>query len=193
MFIMEEQKLYKKYSTGRHWGKHPTIYAENFAKFLKEKNFEGLLVDIGCGNGRDVKVFSKLGFNALGIDNVQEEINNNKKNFPELKFEVQNAENLKFEDNSIYAFFMINVIHYIHKEKAIQEVFRALKPQGYFFIHFNINVIDKKGNIDYHHEQEDILKLVSKFKILQKNIFERVDQEPVEHKHKIMELILQKL
>ena len=64
MFIMEERKLYQKYSAGRHWGKHPTIYAESFSEFLKENNFEGLIVDVGCGNGRDVKVFSKLGFNA---------------------------------------------------------------------------------------------------------------------------------
>jgi len=189
---MQEQKLYQKYSDGRHWESHPTLYAESFAEFLKKQNFEGLIVDIGSGNGRDVEVFSKFGFNALGIDNSKEQIENNKKKFPELKFEVQNAENLNFKNDSVDAFFMINVIHYVHKEKTIQEIFRVLKPQGYFFIHFNIDVIDKDGNVDYHHDQEDILKLVSKFKILQKNIFERVDHQPVEHKHKIMELILQK-
>ena len=192
MFIMQSKSLYQKYSDGRHWENHPTLYAESFAEFLKKQNFEGLIVDVGCGNGRDVEVFSKLGFNALGIDNVSKEIEDNKKKFPELKFEIQNAENLKFDDNSVDAFFMINVIHYVHKEKAIQEIFRALKPRGYFFIHFNIEIIDKSGKVDYSHNQEDILKLVSKFKILQQNIFERVDHQPVEHKHKIMELILQK-
>ena len=192
MFIMQSKSLYQKYSDGRHWENHPTLYAESFAEFLKEQNFEGLIVDVGCGNGRDVEVFSKLGFNALGIDNVSKEIEDNKKKFPESKFEVQNAESLNFVDKSIDAFFMINVIHYVHKEKAIQKIFRALKPRGYFFIHFNIEIIDKDGKVDYSHNQEDILKLVSKFKILQKNIFERVDHQPVEHKHKIMELILQK-
>jgi len=192
MFIMESKSLYQKYSDGRHWENHPTLYAESFAEFLKKQNFEGLIVDVGCGNGRDVEVFLKLGFNALGIDNVSKEIEDNKKKFHELKFEIQNAENLKFDDNSVDAFFMINVIHYVHKEKAIQEIFRASKPRGYFFIHFNIEIIDKSGKIDYSHNQEDILKLVSKFKILQKKIFERVDHQPVEHKHKIMELILQK-
>lgn len=192
MFIMEEQKLYQKYSDGRHWEKRPTFYVESFAEFLKKQNFEGLIVDVGCGNGRDVEVFSNFGFNTLGIDNVSKEIKDNKKKFPELKFEVQNAENLKFENNSVDAFFMINVIHYVHKEKSIKEIFRALKPRGYFFIHFNIDIIDKNGKVDYHHDQEDVLKLVSKFKILQKNIFERVDHQPVEHKHKIMELVLQK-
>ena len=193
MFIMQSKSLYQKYSDGRHWEKHPTRYAESFAEFLRKHNFDGLLVDVGCGNGRDVEVFSKLGFNSLGIDNVSKEIDDNKKRFPELKFDVQNAKNLEFEENSVGAFFMINVIHYVHKEKAIQEILRALKPNGYFFIHFNIDIIDKDGKVDYHHDQEDILKLVSKFKILQKNIFERVDHQPVEHKHKIIELILQKI
>ena len=57
--------LFNKYSSGKHWESHPTAYAEHFAQFLKGKNFDGLIVDIGCGNGRDVDVFSKSGFNAL--------------------------------------------------------------------------------------------------------------------------------
>ena len=66
---MRSEKLYQKYADGRHWEKHPTLYAETFAEFLKSVNFEGLVVDVGCGNGRDVDVFSKLGFNVLGVDN----------------------------------------------------------------------------------------------------------------------------
>ena len=128
MLSMQSKTLYQKYSDGRHWEKHPTLYAETFAEFLKSVNFEGMIVDVGCGIGRDVNVFSKLGFNAFGIDNSKQEIENCKKKFPELKFEVQEAEKLKFKDNSVDAFFMINVIHYVDKEKAIQEIFRALKP-----------------------------------------------------------------
>ncbi len=192
MLSMQSKTLYQKYSDGRHWEKHPTLYAETFAEFLKSVNFEGMIVDVGCGIGRDVNVFSKLGFNAFGIDNSKQEIENCKKKFPELKFEVQEAEKLKFKDNSVDAFFMINVIHYVDKEKAIQEIFRALKPHRYFFIHFNMDIIDKNGKVDYHHNQEDILKLVSKFKIIRQKLFERVDHQPIEHKHKIMELILQK-
>jgi len=189
---MQSKKLYQKYAESRHWEKHPTLYAETFAKFLKTVNFNGLIVDIGCGNGRDVNVFSDFGFNALGVDNSKKEIEFDRKKFPELKFEIQDAENLKFKDDSVGAFFMINVIHYLNKEKAIQEIFRTLKPLGYFFIHFNVDITDKSGNADYHQDEEDILKLVSKFKIVDKKLFERVDYQPVEHRHKIMELILQK-
>jgi SAM-dependent methyltransferase len=38
---------------------------------------------------------------------------------------------------------MINVIHYVDKKKAIQEILRTLQPKGYFFIHFNIDITDK--------------------------------------------------
>lgn len=190
---MRSKALYQKYSTGQHWIKHPTLYAETFAKFLKSKKFKGRMVDIGCGSGRDVDAFSKLGFDILGISKSRQEIRECKNNFPELKFENQNIEKLNFKNNSINAFYMINVIHYVDKEKAVREIFKALSPKGYFFIHFNISIIDKSGKIDYYHDQEDILKLISKFKIIRQKVFERIDSQPTKHRHKILELILQKI
>jgi 2-polyprenyl-3-methyl-5-hydroxy-6-metoxy-1,4-benzoquinol methylase len=62
---MKEQKLYDKYLDGRHRENHPTIYAERFIDFLKKNIFDALIVDIGCGDGRDVNAFSKEGFNVL--------------------------------------------------------------------------------------------------------------------------------
>lgn len=189
---MESEKLYEKYNDGRHWERHPTVYAETFVNFLKENNFNGQIVDTGCGDGRDVNVFSQAGFDVLGIDNSEKEITVARKKFPKLNFEVQNAEQLSFKDNSVGAFFMINVIHYLKKEEAIAEVYRTLKPGGYFSVHFNMEIRDKSGNIDYQHNQEEIMQLVSNFNIIRENIFIRTDQKPVEHRHKIVELVLQK-
>src|SRR3989338_2809865 len=148
---MESEVLYNKYLKYKHWEKHPIIYAAKFAEFLKKHNFNGLIVDIGCGNGRDVNFFNESGFEVKGIDYSKEQIKNNKKNFPELIFEIQNVENLKFKKNSIDAFFMINVIHYVNKEKAINEIFKTLKSRGYLSIHFNIKIKDKYNNRDYYH------------------------------------------
>ena len=64
---MQEQQLYDKYSEGKHWENHPIIYAERFSDFLKQKNFQGLIIDFGCGTGRDVDFFSKKGFNVLEL------------------------------------------------------------------------------------------------------------------------------
>ncbi|MFH1064974.1 MAG: class I SAM-dependent methyltransferase [Nanoarchaeota archaeon] len=188
---MQYFKPHRKYP-GRHWENHPTAYSEHFAKFLKSKKFHEKLVDVGCSSGRDVNVFNNFGFDAMGVDYAEGEISIAREKFPGLKFEVQNAESLKFADNSVGAFFMINVIHFTKKEKAIAEIFRALKHGGYFLIHFNIEIKDNKGKIDYYHAPKDILKLVSMFNIVHKKIFQRTDLKPIKHKHRIMELILQK-
>ena len=87
---------------------------------------------------------------------------------------------------------MINVIHYVDKLRAINEIKRILKDKGYFFIHFNLKIVDKEGKIDYMHEEKEIIDLIKDFEIVSKNIFERVDTKPIEHTHKIMELILRK-
>ncbi|MFA6082457.1 MAG: methyltransferase domain-containing protein [Patescibacteria group bacterium] len=189
---MKSEKLYQKYSNGRHWENHPTVYAETFAKFLKEVGFGGLLVDIGCGNGRDVDCFVKMGFRSIGVDNKTDEVALSRKNYPELTFEVQDVEKLKLADNSVDAFYMINVIHYVDKEKAISEIVRALKPNGYFFVHFNIEISDKTGKVDYSYKLEDVAGLTAKFSLIDQVVFERTDYVPVEHKHKVLELIIQK-
>ena len=128
----------------------------------------------------------------MGIDISKKEIQIAKNKFKNLKFEIQNAENMNFENNSVGAFFMINVIHYLNKAKAINEIYKKLRHGGYLFIHFNLSIIDYDSEIDYNDPEENILKLTKKFKIIHKKIFKRLDKTPIPHTHKILELILQK-
>jgi len=189
---MIQEKLYQKYLAWRHRENHPTLYAERFIDFLKKEEFFALLVDIWCGDGRDVNIFAKAWFISLWIDYSEKEISLAHQKFPLQKFEVQNVEKLQFSDNSVWAFFMINVIHYVDQKKALQEIFRTLQPKGYFFIHFNIDITDKDWKRDYYHDPKDILELLKDFTILSQNIFQRTDMKPIEHTHTIMELILEK-
>ncbi|MFA5259306.1 MAG: class I SAM-dependent methyltransferase [Candidatus Pacearchaeota archaeon] len=189
---MKSQKLFDKYNDGQHWKDHSTAYSEKFADFLRNKNLNNRLIDAGCGNGRDVQVLNSAGFNVVGIDYSKKEIELAKKNFPSLKFEVQNIEKMKFKDNSISAFFCINIMHYVDQEKAINEFYRTLENKGYIFIQFNLEIKDKNENIDYKNSEKNILRLVSGFKIIKKEIVYRTDKTPIEHTHKILELILQK-
>ncbi|MDO8660965.1 MAG: class I SAM-dependent methyltransferase, partial [Candidatus Woesearchaeota archaeon] len=133
------------------------------------------------------------GFNTLGIDCSKEQIVSNTKSMPELLFKVQNVEQLEFKDESVDAFFMINVIHYVDRTNALNEIFRCLKKPGFFFVHFSLSITDSAGKIDYSETETDVENSVSQFKTIQKRIFERIDKTPVEHTHKIMELILQKV
>ncbi|MDD4995020.1 MAG: class I SAM-dependent methyltransferase [Patescibacteria group bacterium] len=189
---MRAVELFEKYKKGKHWDAHPTEYAERFADFLKNNNFHGLVVDIGCGRGRDVIVFKKSGFDALGIDISQDEIEAAQANCRDCRFDQQDAENLEFGDEEVSAFFMINIIHYLNAEKALAGIYRALTLGGYLFIHFNLSITDEKGNVDYSGDENDILKLVEKFKVIEKRQFTREDKLPQLHKHEILEFLLQK-
>lgn len=187
---MESVELYNKYLKGNHWEKHPTIYAEEFSKFLKQKDFKGKIIDAGCGIGRDCNVFKNYEFDIGGINNSEVEIRKAREAYPKINFELQDIEKTKFKDKEIGAIFCINVIHYLKKEKAIKEFLRILKPGGYLYIHFNIEI--KGEEVDYYQSEEEILSLVKDFKIVQKEIIKRTDKIPFEHHHKIMKLILQK-
>ena len=77
-------------------------------------------------------------------------------------------------------------------KKAIKEIYRTLRKKSYFFVHFNMLIVDERGNKDYEHKEEDILDLISNFRIVEKKIIKRVDNIPIKHTHKVMELILQK-
>lgn len=189
---MENRPLYKKYLKGRHWEQHPTVYAERFADFLKAWGFKGRLVDIGCGTGRDVKVFKEQGFDVQGVDYSESEISQAQQKYADCSFDIQNVEELNFEDESVDGYFMINVIHYVDQERAFGEIHRTLKNDGYMFIQFNLKIIDKEGNTDYSQLESEIEELFEGFDVVERNVTERVDKTPVEHTHTILEVILQK-
>ena len=189
---MESQELYNKYSDGRHWDAHPTIYAEMFSEFLKSQGVQGTVLDVGCGSGRDVNVFAKKGFDAIGIDYDIREIKRAKERFPSLDVRLGNVEQLDFSDTSIDAVYMINVIHYVDGEKSLGEAVRVLMQGGFFFVHFNLSIVDDEGSIDYTPNSKGVLELLSTTNIVHKRVFERVDIIPVKHTHKILELIVQK-
>ena len=189
---MDVTILLGRYGKTKHWEDYPPEYAKKFASFLKNKSFSGLLVDAGCGNGKDTSLFNSEGFDALGIDISEEEIKTAKATFPNCKFEVQDIENMTFKDEEVSAFFCVNTIYYTNQAKVFNEFLRTLKKGGYLFVHFSIEVQDEQGNVDFIQKEEEIMPLLSKFKIAHKEIVERTDMVPEKHYHKIMEFILQK-
>jgi SAM-dependent methyltransferase len=191
---MNNQNLFDKYRDGNHWENHRTIYAEYFANFLKEKHKENIsskvIVDLGCGNGRDVNVFYNISPLVVGIDILDAE-----KRYNRLGFRVENIERLTFPFETIDAYFCINVMHYVDAPKVLREIYRTLHPGGYAFIHFNLLIIDQDYLIDYHQKKSDVYKLVKHFEIfeiVEEKIFLRDDALPTPHTHHIMQVILKK-
>lgn len=199
---MENQKLFDKYRDGNHWENHPTDYIKEFVFFLSSYteilrfikfNSEYSIIDLGCGNGRDVyRLLDYYYIPAIGLDNNPETIKKAIEKTYKDVFYVQNIENLPFENESQLVFFCINVMHYVNQEKVLGEIYRTLKPGGYAFIHFNLLIIDENYSIDYHQKKSDVYELVKEFEIVEEKIFLREDSLPMPHTHHVMQVILKK-
>ncbi len=206
---MKNQKLFDKYRDGNHWENHPTSYAQEFVKFLSDASAkpkirrEGVLsslafclTDLGCGNGRDVNHFAEMEIPAIGLDNDPKMLQLAKETYPERApaFYLFDIEQLPFTDNSEYAYFCINVMHYVDQKKVLGETYRTLKPGGHAFIHFNLLIFDDYDCvIDYHQNKSDVYELVKDFEIVEEKVFLRKDNLPTPHTHHIMQVILKKI
>jgi len=52
-----------------YWGRAPSTMARRILEFIRPtEDFHPLLLDIGCGEGRDAVHFARLGFRVVGLD-----------------------------------------------------------------------------------------------------------------------------
>jgi ubiquinone/menaquinone biosynthesis C-methylase UbiE len=98
------------------------------------------ILDVGCGEGTNVKFLRDKGINAFGIDASPRLIEMGKERYPEMGdvIEEGDAHALRFEPNSFDAVSMIGVLHHMSSKKdqrrAINEAIRVLKEDGHLVI-----------------------------------------------------------
>ena len=112
----------------------PLGVVEDFAKEWKP----GKILDVGCGNCRNLKPFADLKFDCYGIDFSKNMVSVAKdflkKHNIQAKVYVEKAEKLPFKDNSFDYVLALRVIPCIltekERSKALDEVKRVLKKNG---------------------------------------------------------------
>lgn len=103
---------------------------------------EERILDLGCGTGHLTHKIATSGAEVLGIDSAPTMIEQARKNYPHLHFEVADGTNLHFPAQ-FDAVFSNAVLHWIKEpEKVVAGVWRALKPGGRFVAEFG-----GKGNV----------------------------------------------
>ena len=96
------------------------------------------VLDLGCGNGRLLQIFEGQNIEYLGVDNSEKLIEIAKEEHPQHKFQVADALNLPFPDNSFDKIYSIAVLHHIpsteFRLQFLKEAKRVLKPGGFLII-----------------------------------------------------------
>jgi ubiquinone/menaquinone biosynthesis C-methylase UbiE len=93
------------------------------------------LLEVGCGLGTDLLQFAKGGALVTGVDLTPQSIELVKRRFAleELQVDarVSDAENLPFDDATFDVVYSFGVLHHTpNTQKAIDEVYRVLRPGG---------------------------------------------------------------
>ncbi len=99
---------------------------------------KGKILDVGCGNCRNLLIFAKKGFECYGIDFSKNMLKYAKefcsKNKIKVNLKYGLAEKIPFKDNSFDYVLSIAVLHHLNtkelREKAVEEIYRVLKKKG---------------------------------------------------------------
>lgn len=116
-------------------------------QILKERYLANqLILDAGCGSGRNLKWFYNNSYKIFGIDSSIEKIDAVKKKYYSQKehFSVGLVEKLKFEDDSFHHIICNAVLHFAKDENHFKIIFseliRVLKPNGTLFIRMTSDI-----------------------------------------------------
>lgn len=111
------------------------VRSRTVLELLKPKNNESIL-DIGCGNARDIVQIIEAGAHITGVDISEGMVNEAKQELQALGVNdvalmVGDATNLEFVDNTFDKVLCSEVIEHIpDADKALSEMWRVLKPGG---------------------------------------------------------------
>jgi 2-polyprenyl-3-methyl-5-hydroxy-6-metoxy-1,4-benzoquinol methylase len=99
-------------------------------KVIKPKD---KILEIGCGIGSVVFELSKQGYDVIGTDISSEAITYGLEKYRNVKLEVQAAEELQFASETFDVVLSFDLFEHIARtERHVSEVFRVLKPGGYY-------------------------------------------------------------
>jgi ubiquinone/menaquinone biosynthesis C-methylase UbiE len=93
------------------------------------------VLEIGCGNGADAVMFATHGARYVGVDLTQKAVDATRRHLAleglEGRSDLANVERLGYDDDSFDIVYSYGVLHHTRSpERAMQEVWRVLKPGG---------------------------------------------------------------
>lgn len=113
------------------------------------RGYSGAALDIGCGEGRFVRMLRAMGFAVAGIDPTARLIAFAQAKDPDSDYRICGAEALPFADAAFdLCVSYLSLIDIEGLDQAIAETARVIKPGGGFLI-ANLSSINSAGVWDY--------------------------------------------
>ncbi len=137
-------------------------FLHSFAQFTRWRGKK--VLEVGCGVGTDLLQFARAGAEIAGVDRSTTAVTLARKRLDlySLRGEVEeaDAEDLPFSDSSFDLVYSWGVIHHTpNTEKAVEEIYRVLKPAGRILI------------MIYHKYSWAVLRLLIKYGIMNAELF----------------------
>lgn len=182
----------KEYELGTHWEDKPSKYMGHFEKYLSTGD---LILDAGCGTGRDCQYLSDKGYRLIGTDLSESAIKKAKERNLPCDFRIESIENNSFSDDSFDKIYCGHVLHSTDLEKAVSELHRILKPDGTLFVVMYESTIYEDGSEQHpSRSHEGITSLFEKyFKVLDEQVTVSDDEDRFgKHRHVRLVIVLRK-
>nr|XP_039257990.1 putative methyltransferase DDB_G0268948 [Styela clava] len=134
----EKSELYAK-----HRPPYPDIVAEAIMNYLRSKKSDGKngklkkMLDVGCGGGQSIYIFTPYFESILGIDisDSQIEYANKHNSNKNVEFRIVRDNVFPVGDNSVDLIICASAVHWLDLATFETECHRVLKPGGYCAIY----------------------------------------------------------
>jgi SAM-dependent methyltransferase len=139
-------------------------YAERYGRELENKPFDRDLLrrfakslpvptacDLGCGSGHIAAHLQSLGLEVVGIDLSPGMVDEARRRYPGVRYEVGDMLDLKIEEDSLGGIVALYSIIHLPRRKivaAFREMGRVLKPSGLLLVAFH------RGKGELHEDEE---------------------------------------
>lgn len=139
-------KINKKLTTLNSYNVSATHYAENTAdlhpqeeaqKFINLLPSCARVIDVGCGPGRDAKIFSDHGIEVVGIDFSPNMIQIAKQNAPNCSFHIMDIEAIAFSSETFDGVWANCALLHIPKKNVhlvLRKIYAILKSKGSLYL-----------------------------------------------------------
>lgn len=111
------------------------------------------VADIGAGTGKLTRLISRCGANIIAVEPVEGMRKKLSTNLPDIEVLNGTAEKIPLQDNSLDVVLVAQAFHWFDGEKALKEIYRALKPNGKIGLIWN--AMDEK--VDWVFKLTDII------------------------------------